>query len=125
MAMNLPAIIQEHFQHPRHVGFLAPAANICRIEVNSLNTSRHVIMYAALANGTIRQVRYQVRGCPYTIATFSYVADWCLDKPLPSITELNRKTLIEILDLPATKVHCAAMAEDILQQLQRQGETIW
>lgn len=123
--MNLPAIIQEHFQHPRHVGSLALAANICRIEVNSPNTSRHVILYAALANHTIRQVRYQVRGCPYTIATFSYVADWCVGKPLASVAELNRKTLIKILELPATKVHCAAMAEDILQQLQRQGEMIW
>lgn len=117
-------LVLQHFQQPQHVGELEAAANVLRVEVNSPNTGRHVVFTIQVEDRMVTQTRYQVRGCPYTIATFSYVAVWCQHRDIMELAALNRQTLIQSLELPATKVHCAAMAEDVLMQLQRKWETV-
>lgn len=120
----LPPIIEQHFTFPQCVGELPNSEHVYRIEVDSSATSRHVVLYAAIEGDIVSAMRYQVRGCPYTIATFSYLASWCEGRSLSELKQLTRSHLIETLTLPSTKVHCAALAEDILSQLRLQREKV-
>lgn len=115
-------LVQQHFHEPKYVGELAKAANVLRVDVDSPSTGRHVIFSIAVDNDIISDVRFRVRGCPYTIATFSWVADWCTGKQMSLLAKLSREMIVQALQLPANKVHCAAMAEDMLRQLLQQWE---
>ena len=71
----------------------------------------------AVVDGKVAKMRYKVRGCPYTIATFSFIAEWCEGRTVAEVQALTRASLIQTLSLPSTKAHCAAFAEDTLKQL--------
>ena len=75
--MTMSALVLQHFQQPKFIGEIQDSPNVIRIESNSPNTGRHVIVYVLIDNHHVADVRCRVRGCPYTIATFSYVAEYC------------------------------------------------
>jgi len=115
-------LVRQHFHEPCFIGILPAGPKVIRVEIDSPATSRHIIFSIEVEQSRIVQARHLVRGCPYTIATFSYLANWCYGQMLVNLTSMTRAFLIDQLSLPATKVHCAAMAEDTLRQLYLQWE---
>lgn len=58
--------------------------------------------------------RFQVYGCPASIAAAAWAADWAVDKSLDQARNLSVAQLEEALQLPPVKRHCALLAQDAL-----------
>ena len=67
----------------------------------------------------IADAAFQAHGCPYTLATGAWLADWLVGRPAaecarPPIAELRAE-----LEIPPDRAHCWLMAQDLLGELHR------
>ncbi len=114
---NMQPLALKHFQQPQHIGTL-PHSNCTGVaSIESPATGRYVTLYLQVdALERIIAIRYKVRGCHYTIATLSYLATHCQNQLLVEAKKLTRQTLVRTLRIPSDRLHCAAIAEDVLKQ---------
>lgn len=66
----------------------------------------------------VEEVRIQAYGSGYTLAVLAYVAEQLKQSAAETWALLSTQTLTEALDLPATKIHSAVLAERLLIQLK-------
>jgi NifU-like N terminal domain len=75
-------------------------------------TRTHVRMHLRMApDGCIEEARYEVRGCPYTVAAAALWAERCLGGH-PGRWHLEPRTALEELGAPATKLSRFLVVED-------------
>ena len=106
----------KHFQQPQYSGTLPNTGNTGIASIDSPATGRFATLYLQADIDRIIAIRYKVRGCHYTIATFSYLAECCQNQLLIDVEKLTRQDLVRTLEIPSDRMHCAAMAEDVLKQ---------
>lgn len=109
-------LVQQHFSKPYGVGRITESDCI-KVSLQSTEMGRSVVLTLKIENEMISQFRYLVRGCPYTIATFSYCATVCEGQPVDILQSITRQQLAHLLEYPSTKLHAGAFAEDALKQL--------
>ncbi|MGH8515975.1 MAG: iron-sulfur cluster assembly scaffold protein, partial [Panacagrimonas sp.] len=71
-------------------------------------------------DGRIADAAFLAHGCPYTIATGAWLANWLVGRPAadcasPPIAELRAD-----LEIPQDRAHCWLMAQDLLGHLHVQ-----
>ncbi len=68
-------------------------------------------------NGSIRDIKYQVLGCPGAVAAAMAVADLAKGKTIAEARTLNDGHVFRLLEeIPATKHHCIQLAVKTLQK---------
>ncbi|HLF12325.1 MAG TPA: iron-sulfur cluster assembly scaffold protein [Gammaproteobacteria bacterium] len=62
--------------------------------------------------GVIQAVRFQVYGCPHTVAAASWAAEWLEGRPVESSSGLNVRELEAALNVPVDKLGKLLRIED-------------
>ena len=62
--------------------------------------------------GIIQAVRFQVYGCPHTVAAASWTAEWLQDRSVESSSRLDVRQLKDALAVPVDKVGKLLRIED-------------
>ena len=119
--MELSAAAREHFEPPRHVGALNPAApGVAAVlvgePVSGAILQLHLRMDVA---GLITAARFKVYGCGWMVACGSLLTEWLEDRTLAEAARFRHHLLVEILDVPPEKLHCAVLAETALKAALR------
>jgi nitrogen fixation NifU-like protein len=107
----------EHFRAPRNAGrFPEGAPDVARGVAGERRRGREIRLELKLAgDGHIEACRYQVYGCPATIALCSVLSERLAGQSLVQAAGFSGLALAEELQLPAVKRDAALLLEDALR----------
>lgn len=66
------------------------------------------------AAGAVVDARFRAYGCPTSIAVGAWIAEWALGKRADQLAGLRMRQLVEALEIPDDRAHCALLGEDAL-----------
>ena len=114
--MDYSLEVQRRFHSPDNIGEYAPEApGIVTGEAEDRTLNVWVRIQAQVDGTVIRSVRYQVFGCPHTVAAAGWVAATLPGRATDALRELDMHELREILDAPVEKLGRLLVLEDALQ----------
>ena len=110
-------ILMEHFYAPHNIGTL---------DANSPNVGTGMIGSPACGdvmrlqikvgdNDVITDAKFKAYGCGSAIAASSVATDWLKGKTLDEALKIKNSGLAEYLTLPALKIHCSVLAEEVIK----------
>lgn len=98
-----PKIITEHFMHPRNVGRIANPTSIGVYQTPSLVKA---VFYFLIEQGIVKDIKYQVAGCPYAIAVASIISEYSKGKNVSELSKIGRKFLENYFVIAKEKEDC-------------------
>jgi nitrogen fixation protein NifU and related proteins len=105
----------EHFQNPKNVGVIEDADGIGEIGDTDCGDSMKV--FIKVENDILTDVKYQIRGCPASIACASVMTELAIGKNIDDALMLNDMDIVDALDgLPEFKIHCSVLSAAVLQR---------
>ena len=105
--------IQDHYLHPRNVGSLDAAdKHVGTAMVGTPELGAVLKLQLHIENARIACARFKAFGCGATIAAGSWATEWLEGKALEEAENLQGQDLVQGLELPALKTHCALLVED-------------
>jgi len=114
--MDYSSEVVRRFGSPGRVGELAKdLAGVVAGAAEDRSLSVWVRFQVQILAGRIERVRYQVYGCPHTIAAVSWVAEWLEGSEPEALAQLDVQMLAKRLDLPVEKMGKLLRIEDALQ----------
>jgi nitrogen fixation NifU-like protein len=97
-----------HFKEPRNAGILDDADGIG--EIGDPTCGDFMKVFIKVEENTITDVKYQIRGCPASIAVASVMTELAIGKNLDDALMLTDENVLEALDgLPEEKIHCSVL----------------
>ena len=117
VATEYTDVVVEHFRAPRNRGsFPAGTPNVSRGRSGERRRGREIRLELKLTDdGHIEACRYQVYGCPATIALCSVLSERVVGRTREEAAGLGGLQLAEELQLPAPKRDAALLLEDALK----------
>src|ERR1035437_2399310 len=111
-----PSRLIEHFQNPRNVGELGPAA--ITVEVANPACGDILRLSVRFENGRAAEVRYKVRGCTASIAAGSALTEWIAGKTRGELAAFDTALIDDAVGgLPAASRHAAVLCADGVKKL--------
>lgn len=119
--LELSVAAREHFEHPRHVGALDPAAPDVAAALVGEPVSGAILQLHLRVNttGLVTAARFKAYGCGWMVACGSLLTEWLEGQTLTEARRFRHHLLAEILDVPPEKLHCAVLAETALKAALR------
>ena len=119
--LELSAAAREHFEHPRHVGALNPdSPDVAAALVGEPVSGAVLQLYLRVdVAGRIAAARFKAYGCGWTVACGSLLTEWLQGRTLAEAARFRHHELVESLDVPPEKLHCAVLAETALKAALR------
>jgi nitrogen fixation NifU-like protein len=100
--------VMAHFKEPRNAGFLNDADGIG--EIGDPTCGDFMKVFIRVEGNILTDVKYQIRGCPASIAVASAMTELAIGKDLDDALMLSDEDVVEALDgLPAEKLHCSVL----------------
>lgn len=97
-----------HFKEPRNAGFLPDADGIG--EIGDPDCGDFMRVFIKVDGNVITDVKYQIRGCPASIAVASAMTELAIGKDLDEALMLTDDDVVTALDgLPEEKLHCSVL----------------
>ena len=110
--------VRELFSDLQHAGDLTGSAgSVQRSHSGSRAAGAEIELAAAVADGTIRELRFKAFGCPYLLAALEYCCRSLRGKPLAAAAALGSGELVEALTVPQEKTGIILLVEDALRSL--------
>ena len=98
----------DHFLTPRNNGVLEDANGIG--EIGDPEFGDHLKVYVRIEDDMVRDIKFQIKGCPAAIACASAMTELVMGKPLGEAMLVSDDQIIDYIDgLPEFKVHCSAL----------------
>ena len=118
---ELSAAAREHFERPRHVGSLNPTdPEVAAVWVGEPVSGAILQLHLRVdERGLITAVRFKAYGCGWTIACGSLLTECIQGRPQVEMAQFRHHELVERLDVPPEKLHCAVLAETALKAALR------
>jgi len=116
--MYSPQVL-EHFEHPRNMGSLPDANGVGMVGDPACgDVLRLQVKIVADPDGTerIADVKAKVFGCVSAIAATSFLTECVKGKSLAEAAQVKNRAIAAALGLPAVKVHCSVLAEEVLRK---------
>ncbi|MGB5064630.1 MAG: iron-sulfur cluster assembly scaffold protein [Candidatus Competibacter sp.] len=119
--LELSAPAREYFTQPRHAGDLDPDS----LDVTTARVGEPVsgdILQLQLrinAQETIGAIRFKAYGSAWIIACGSLLAERIQGRTLTEAAQFQHDELVEALEVPPAKLHCAVLAETALKAALR------
>ncbi len=108
----------EHFRNPRNAGELPPPALV--VEVENPICGDILRLWADIADGAVRQVRFQARGCTASVAAGSALTELISGRLLDELVSVDARAVEAALDgLPPESQHAAVLCADAVKALLR------
>ncbi len=105
--------IIDYFNHNNYIGTLANANARAFI-----HKAGNIIEFTAkIANGTIQQFNYRIKGPTVLVACCAYIAENVQNKLISDAEKITHQQLTEFFDVPQKYISSVFFAEDALQQL--------
>ncbi len=117
------AQVIDHFTNPRNVGTIAGADGIGN--VGDPDCGDFVRIYIRVRANRLREIAFEICGCPASIATTSVLTEMAVGKTLDEAVAIAETDVLSLLGgLPDAKAHCsnlgtAALRRAIADYLQR------
>jgi len=117
------ARVIEHFKNPRNVGIIPDADGVGTI--GDPDCGDFVRIFIQVRADRLKEVSFEICGCPASIATASVLTEMATGKSLRGAVAITEEDIVEALSgLPESKVHCsnlgvAALRQAIVDYLQK------
>jgi nitrogen fixation protein NifU and related proteins len=106
------ATVVDHFENPRNSGTLDQPDG----EATRSNPAMRIHMMLRIEGGRLRDVRWQTKGCPASIASSSFASEMVRGWTIEEVDALENDTVAKgIGGLPASKMHCSALTAEALK----------
>ena len=108
-------VVLDHFQHPRNAGMLEDANGIG--EFGDPGCGDFLKVFLKVEDHTVTDVKYQIRGCPASIACASAMSELAMGKNLDDAMMIVDEDIVEALNgLPGPKLHCSNLGAMALKK---------
>ncbi len=117
------AQVIDHFINPRNTGIIPDADGIGTI--GDPDCGDFVRIFIRVRANRLREVSFEICGCPASIATTSILTEMVIGKTLDETVAITEADVVNALaGLPEAKIHCsnlstAALRQAIVDYLQR------
>ncbi len=102
------AKVLEHFRKPKNAGTIEDANGVG--EIGDPGCGDFLRVYIKVEHDVVRDVKYEIRGCPAAIACASAMTELAIGKNLDDAMMIADDDIVEALDgLPEFKIHCSAL----------------
>lgn len=106
--------VMDHFMNPRNVGIIENPDGYGKIGSPSCGDMMEIFL--EIENEIIIDVKFRTFGCASAIASSSVTTEMILGKTVEEALQLTNKAIVEALDgLPAPKMHCSVLAEEVIK----------
>lgn len=118
---ELSAAARDHFERPRNAGSLDPTdPDVVAALVGEPVSGAILQLHLRVSEqGLINTARFKAYGCGWTIACGSLLTECLQGQTLVEIASFRHHELVEKLDVPPKKLHCAVLAETALRAALR------
>jgi nitrogen fixation NifU-like protein len=107
--------VMELFKNPHNMGKLDDADGIGK--VGNIICGDVMYIYIKVAEGMIKDIKFETFGCAAAIATSSMITDLAKGKTLEEALKIGRQDVSNALDsLPPIKEHCSNLAAEALHE---------
>jgi len=97
-----------HFRAPKNAGFIEDADGVG--EIGDPSCGDFMRVFISVKGDTITDVKYQIKGCPASIAVASVMTELAIGKDLDEALMLSDEDVLLALDgLPEEKIHCSVL----------------
>lgn len=104
----------DHFFYPRNCGIIENANGIG--ESGDPGCGDHLKVYVKIEDDVVRDIKFQIKGCPAAIACASAMTELIMGKSLHEAMLVSDDEIIEHIDgLPEFKVHCSVLGASAFQ----------
>lgn len=116
----------EHFRNPKNIGTIDDASGIG--EIGDPECGDFMRVFIKVEDQMVKDVKYQIKGCPASIACGSAMTELAIGKSLEDAMFITDDDIVAALDgLPEFKVHCSALgasglAHAIMDYFERSTE---
>ncbi len=119
--LELSAAAREHFEHPRNVGTLEPSEpDVAEARVGEPASGGILQLHLRTDDrGVIVAARFKAYGCGWLIACGSLLTECVAGRTLEEAGHFRHRELVEKLEIPPAKLHCAVLAETALKAALR------
>jgi nitrogen fixation protein NifU and related proteins len=85
-------------------------------EATRANPAMRIHVMLRVDEGKVREMRWQTKGCPASIASSSFASEMVAGWSLEAVEGLGKESIAEAIGgLPAAKLHCSALAAEALR----------
>ncbi len=100
--------VMEHFMTPSNLGYMADADGVG--EIGDPDCGDHLKVFIKVADGTISDIRFLIKGCPAAIACASAMTELVKGKRIEEAMLISDDDIVDYIDgLPEFKIHCSAL----------------
>jgi len=113
--MNYSSEVRQRFLSPYGVGvFERSSLGVVSGEASDRTLNVWVCFQVQVVDSVISSSRFQVFGCPHTLAAASWVSEWLGGRPAIALRQLNIRSLADMLEVPVEKFGKLLLIEDAL-----------
>ncbi len=118
---ELSAAARDHFEQPREVGSLNLAdPEVVAAVVGEPASGAILRLHLQVDDsGLIRAARFKAYGCGWTIACGSLLMEQLQGRTLVEMASFRHHEVLEKLDVPPEKLHCAVLVETAIKAIVR------
>jgi len=105
--------LMDHFMNPRNVGVIENPDGYAKVGSPSCGDMMEIFL--KIEDEIIRDAKFRTFGCASAIASSSVTTEMILNKTIKEALQLTNKSIAQNLDgLPASKLHCSVLAEEVI-----------
>ena len=113
--------VREYFHHTAHAGDLSrDHPQVLDAEATESTRGARITLSAGIEDGTIREMRYRVWGCPHLIAATEWLCERRESEPVASLGGFPLQEIMRQLAVPVEKTGRILLLEDALKSLKAQ-----
>lgn len=119
--LELSTAARDHFEYPRNAGDLKPSEpDAIEARVGEPVSGDILQLHLRVDDrGVIVAARFKAYGCGWLIACGSLLTECVEGRTLAEAGHFRHHELVEKLDIPPAKLHCAVLAETALKAALR------
>ena len=108
----------DHYENPRNVGKLDDSSKNVGTGMVGAPACGDVMRLQIQVNddGIIEDAKFKTYGCGSAIASSGELIDMLKGKTLEEAQNISNQEIVDILELPAIKIHCSVLAEEAIHR---------
>jgi NifU-like protein involved in Fe-S cluster formation len=111
------SLVIEHFERPRNVGELAPAANVIRGRAGRRDQGAEFTLSARVEHDKIAEARFEVYGCPHCVAAGSLLTGSLVGRDRNALQSWSWRQIADVLGIPTAKRGRLLILEDAVRAM--------